>query len=560
MTGLDPSVRAELDGHLQFLYGEGAGAVATALAELVTRYAARLSGPGLRRVWREADVVLITYADSIRTPGEPPLRTLARVLPDLAPEVPTVHLLPFYPSTSDDGFSVVDYLRVDPAVGTWADVAALRERVELMFDAVVNHVSAHSDWFRGFLAGDERYREWFITVPDGTDVSQVVRPRTLPLLTPFDTARGTELVWTTFSADQIDLNYAHPDVLLAVVGVLLEYVARGATVIRLDAVTYLWKRLGTSSVHLPETHRVIRLLRTVLDAVAPSTTLITETNVPHAENVSYFGDGHDEAQLVYNFALPPLVLHSFLTSDATALTRWASALETPSTETCFFNFLASHDGVGVRGAEGILTDDQLRRLASRVEAHGGLVGYRSLPDGSAVPYELNVNYYDALNDPASDEPLATRVARFVTAQAIMLALPGVPGIYVHSLFGSRGWPEGVARTGANRTINRAALDRDELVAELADPSGRRARVLAAYRRLLAVRGSCAAFAPQAPARVVDLGPGLFALERDAGAERVLCVHNVTGTPEPLPHPGKDLLTDVVVTAVPAWGTVWVEVD
>lgn len=557
MSAPDPRVSARLARHLRFLYGDRGDAAASALADLMAEYAGRLGASDRRRAWTERDAVLISYADSIRTPGEAPLRTLASVLPDLAPEVPTVHLLPFYPWTSDDGFSVIDYTAVDPAVGTWADVAALGERVDLMFDAVVNHVSASSAWFRGFLGGDPAYLRWFITVPEGTDVSEVVRPRTLPLLTPFETSRGTELVWTTFSADQVDLNYAEPDVLLAVVRVLLEYVARGATVIRLDAVTYLWKRLGTGCVHLPETHEVIRLLRTVLDAVAPQVTLITETNVPHAENVSYFGDGHDEAQLVYNFALPPLVLHSFVAQDAAALAGWAAGLAAPSDDTRFFNFLASHDGIGIRGAEGILTDEQLRGLASRVEAHGGLVGYRSLPDGSAVPYELNVNYFDALNDPASDEPVATQVARFMTAQAIMLSLPGVPGIYVHSLFGSRGWPEGVSLTGANRTINRAKLDRDTLLDELADPTGRRARVLHAYRRLLTVRSSRAAFDPRAESRVVDLGPGLFSLERGGGSERVLCVHNVTGGTRPLPVGVRfDLLTDAEVAEVPPWGTVW----
>lgn len=552
-----PAAVADL---LEFLYGPQEGpATASRLAVLLDAYRPRLTRGGGRREWTQADAVLITYGDSVRTPAEAPLATLASVLPEITGGlVPTVHLLPFYPSTSDDGFSVVDYLAVDPSLGTWADVMRLGERAELMFDAVINHVSASSSWFRDFLAG-AGHADWFLTVPEGADTSQVVRPRTLPLLTPFDTARGPLLVWTTFSADQVDLDYRTPAVLLSVVEVLLQYVARGASVIRLDAVTYLWKRLGTSCVHLPETHAVIRLVRAVLDELAPQVTLITETNVPHAQNVSYFGDGHGEAQLVYNFALPPLVLHSFLTRDASALSAWASALATPSDETHFFNFLASHDGVGVRGAEDILSPADLARLGATVEAHGGLVGYRTLSDGTAVPYELNVNYFDALNDPDAGEDVTVQVDRFLTAQSIMLTLPGVPGIYLHSLVGSRGWSEGVTLTGAGRTINREKLDRDELLAELQSAGGRRHLVNAGFRRMLRVRAAQRAFAPGAPAAVVPLGPGAFALARGEGSDRILCVHNVTEADLPLPAgPRHDLLTDTSVARVPARGVVWLK--
>lgn len=554
------TVRLDL---LRFLYGDAAAAVDAALADLIARHAeASDAAPALersRRRWDHRDAILITYADSIRSPGEAPLSVLASVLPTITGSlIPTVHLLPFYPSSSDDGFSVVDYLAVDPDVGTWDDVARLCTRTDLMFDAVINHVSARSAWFQGFLR-DDGHRNWFITVPPGTDTSQVVRPRTLPLLTEFVTARGPELVWTTFSPDQIDLNYAHPPVLLAMVDVLLTYVARGATVIRLDAVTYLWKRLGTSCVHLPETHQVIRLFRSVLDEVAPWVTLITETNVPHDENVSYFGDGHGEAQMVYNFALPPLVLHSFGAQDGSALSRWAQTLTTPSQDTGFFNFLASHDGIGVRGAEAILTPAELSALGARAERHSGLVGYRTLADGSSTPYELNINYFDALSDPAAGEPLQVQVARFMTAQAIMLSLPGVPGIYVHSLLGSRGWPEGVALTGANRSINRERLDRDVLLGDIAEATGRRAAVLTGFHRLLGLRRRHRAFDPQAPSRVLGMGPSLFALERGEGDDRVVCLHNVTGVAEPLARAGHDLITDADVTDVPAWGTRWLEV-
>jgi sucrose phosphorylase len=555
---------------LAFVYGESAAAeTLPRLEALLEAYADRLTTPTSRYRWSERDAVLITYADNLRRPGERPLQTLTALLGAVTGDaVNAVHLLPFFPSTSDDGFSVADYLAVDPACGTWADVERLAGRTRLMFDAVVNHMSASHAWFQGFLAGDPRYASYAITESPETDLSQVVRPRTSPLLTRFETARGGEHVWTTFSADQIDLNYANPAVLLDMIRVLLEYVHRGADILRLDAVTYLWKQAGTTSVHLPETHRVIQLIRRVLDALAPQVTIITETNVPHDENVSYFGDGHNEAQLVYNFALPPLVLHSFVSGDATALSTWAATLASPSSDTCFFNFLASHDGIGVRGAEAMLSVPEVQALAARAEAHGGLVGYRSLTDGTAVPYELNVNYFDALSDPASTESVTVQVARFLTAQAIMLAVPGVPGIYLHSLVGSRGWPEGVALTGHNRTTNREKLDGDRLLDELADPGHRRSLVNTGYRSLLDARRVRAAFDPAAPARVVTVDPRLFVIERGSGSDAVVCVHNVTGEAVPYDLEGYGIIAAVDADPsgspvgeryeeiVPPWSTRW----
>ena len=277
------------------------------------RSAARLSSPSGSPVERlsERDAILITYGDQVQSPPRLPLTVLADFCNRyLAGLVSGVHLLPFYPWTSDDGFSVRNYRVVDPALGDWRAVARFRRRFRLMFDAVINHVSARHAWFRGFRRGDSRYRNHFIVVEGNPDLSQVVRPRALPLLTRFETPTGEKAVWTTFSEDQIDLNFANPEVLLEIIDTLLLYVQHGAEFIRLDAIAYLWKEIGTPCIHLPQTHRIVQLLRAVLDEVAPHVMLITETNVPHADNVSYFGDGYDEAQMVYNFALPPLVLHT----------------------------------------------------------------------------------------------------------------------------------------------------------------------------------------------------------------------------------------------------------
>lgn len=494
-----------------------------------SRKPVRASSETLRPMPTERDVVLITYGDQIQEAGKPPLQSLHEVIETHAGDVlNSIHILPFYPYTSDDGFSVVDYRQVNPDLGSWEDVQQLGSRFRLMFDAVINHISASSPWFQAFLRGEAPYTDYFIAVDPAIDLSAVVRPRTLPLLTAFETAQGRRHVWTTFSADQIDLNFASPDLLIEVLDTLLFYVEQGAQLMRLDAIGFMWKEIGTSCIHLPQVHALIQAMRAMLDLAAPDVLLITETNVPHRENISYFGDGANEAQMVYNFTLPPLTLHAFHAQDATALTEWASALAAPSTQTTFFNFMASHDGVGVRPLEGILSKAEIDALVERTLQHGGLVNYRNNPDGTKSAYELNIVYFDALSDPAGEEPLSTQIDRFLASQAILLSMAGVPGIYVHSLFGSRNWREGVALTQHNRTINRRKFERRALEAALDDPDSLPHRVFARYRRLIDVRTGDSAFHPNAGQQVIRLDPALFSFIRTAAdGHRVLCIHNVT---------------------------------
>ncbi len=530
-----------LRAHLISLYGPTTGSVVfDELRALMKRYAARLAravrGHGVGKGdLSERDAIPITSGDQVRAPVGSPLSVLADFCDErLAGLVSGVHLLPFYPSSSDDGFSVKNYRAVDPALGDWEAVGRLGRSFRLMFDAVINHVSAQSAWFRAFLLGDPHYQNHFVVVEGDADLSGVVRPRALPLLTKFNTPSGDaqRAVWTTFSDDQIDLNYRNPAVLLEIIETLLFYVAHGAEFLRLDAIAYLWKEIGTPCIHLPQTHWIIQLFRAVLDEVAPHVMLITETNVPHADNLSYFGDGRNEAQMVYNFALPPLTLHAFRMGSARALSEWAASLALPSDRVTFFNFLASHDGIGLNPARGILPEAEIEALVQHVLAHGGLVSYKHNADGSQSPYELNVNYFDALSDPGGGEPLETQADRFIAAQAIMLSLVGLPGIYFHSLFGSRGWPEGVTQTGRNRTLNRQKLEQAALESELADPASLRHQVFSRYARLLKARASSPAFHPHGRQRIMECGEVVFAVLRRSpdGGERVLCLHNVSGGP------------------------------
>lgn len=522
--------------HMVFIYGEmQAEAIYPRIDERLQRFRAdhpelTASDPADRL--SEKDTILITYADMVRQAGEAPLRSLSRFLRNYVGDViSTIHVLPFFPYSSDDGFSVIDYKQVNPDFGDWEDIARLGEDFRLMFDAVVNHISAGSAWFQGFLQGDPNFDEYFTVVDEGADLSRVFRPRATPVLTPFETPSGKKLVWTTFSTDQIDLNFANPEVLLEVIEILLFYVTHGAEFIRLDAVTFIWKEIGTDCINLPRTHRIIQSIRTIFDLVAPKVAVITETNVPHKDNISYFGDGTNEAQMVYNFALPLLTLNSFYKGDVSVLADWASTLDTPSRQATFFNFLAGHDGIGMMPVRDLLSRENLEEVVERTKRLGGNVSYKSNADGSQSPYELNINFLDALEDPDAPEPDTGRVVnRFLAAQSVMLALRGVPGIYFHSLFGSRNWAEGVEQTGRYRTINRQKLDREQLENELTDPSSLRAQVFEGYRHLLQVRKDNPAFHPLGGQRVLHVGKTIFALVRTSttGGNHTLCLHNVTG--------------------------------
>jgi glycosidase len=526
---------------LKALYGEAtAASLREELAALMT--ATRpTAGAAPAIELSERATLMITYADQLREPGVAPAATLAEFAKArLADVISGVHLLPFFPWSSDDGFSVKDFFGVDPIFGAWSDIEQFRPEFDLMFDAVFNHMSAEGEWFQKFCADEPAFRDFFVTVSGNPDLSLVVRPRALPLLTEFQTTRGPEKVWTTFSADQVDLNFKNPQVLLASLRALLFYVARGARFIRLDAIAYLWKEIGTTCIHLEQTHQIIQLMRAVLDEVAPGVRLITETNVPHRDNISYFGDGTNEAQLVYNFALPPLVLHSIATGNAEKLTRWAATLETPSPQTTFFNFLASHDGIGLNPARGILSQAEIDALVARALAHGGYISYKHNSDGSKSPYEMNVTYFDALSSPERNEPVELQVKRFLVAHAIMFSLAGVPGIYFHSLFGSRNDRAGAESSGIPRRINRQKLARKSLEAELADPGSLRARVFSGMRHWLEKRRASRAFAPGAAQQILTLDPRVFALVREprGGHERQLCLHNVSGDAVALPAGGE----------------------
>jgi glycosidase len=534
--------RARIRSRLRSLYGQESVDWERRIFECVEQH--QFSSSARNCLWDERDIVLITYPDQISESGSPPLKSLSDFLVGhrLDELIRMIHVLPFFPSSSDDGFSVMDYSEVEPKFGGWEDIRRLGSRFDLMVDLVINHASSQSKWFKKCLEGQTPYDHYFLAADPSLDWSKVVRPRALPFLTPFETATGKRFFWTTFSPDQIDLNFANPQVLLEFIETLLLYIRQGARVIRLDAIAYLWKQSDTPCIHLPQTHEVVKLLRDLVGYLAPHVLLITETNVPHQENVSYFGQG-DESHLVYQFSLPPLLMDAMLCGDAGALNAWLASLEFPALGCNYLNFTASHDGIGVRPLEGLIPDDRFAAMLERIEALGGLVSKRRQSDGSEVPYELNISYLSAMGDANGMErgmELDLQVRRFMTTQGLMLAMRGIPAVYFHSLVGSTNDSEGARLSGIPRRINRRKFRRDELENQIQDGDSLSGKVFAEYCRLLSIRVRQPAFHPDADQEILDTGhPWLVAFRRRSleDRQRLLVMANVSRQPGRVALPG-----------------------
>ncbi|HGY3717421.1 TPA: sugar phosphorylase [Citrobacter gillenii] len=516
--------------------------------------------------WDESDVVLITYADQFHSADKKPLLTFNQFYNEwLKSTFSHVHLLPFYPWSSDDGFSVIDYHQVAEETGEWNDIKQLSQSSRLMFDFVCNHMSAKSEWFNNYLQQVDGYENFFIAMDPKTDLSNVTRPRALPLLSPFTLKDNTvRHLWTTFSDDQIDLNYENPAVLLAMVDVLLSYLEQGADYVRLDAVGFMWKEPGTTCIHLEKTHQLIKLFRAIADYAAPGTAIITETNVPHKDNISYFGNGRDEAHMVYQFSLPPLVLHAIQRQDTTVLCQWAQSLVLPSRETTWFNFLASHDGIGLNPLRGLLAEDEILQLVTELQQEGALVNWKNNPDGSRSPYEINVTYMDALTpkNRSDDE----RISRFVLAHAILLSFPGVPAIYIQSVLGSRNDYKNVEALGYNRAINRKKYQLKQIEKELGDENSLRYAIYHEQSRLVDVRRKNKAFHPDGTFEINSVTPAVMEIKRTAETgEEIIGLFNVSGQPQTITidiKNGFDLIGETNVSAgeltLHAWQVMWVK--
>jgi sucrose phosphorylase len=528
-------VSHQLKPLLQRIYPEDlATRLATEIFDLIQDTLCPSGQENLKK-WNHNNVLLITYGDSVIDGQRPPLEVLAEFLEKyLEGTVTGIHILPFFPYSSDDGFAVIDYLQVNPELGDWEQVKRIAQHFNLMVDLVINHVSSQHEWFQQFKAGELPGRHYFVTGDPSEDLSEVVRPRSSPLLTPVETAEGVRHVWTTFSADQVDVDFKNPDVLIEYVKIIVAYVQAGARYIRLDAVGFLWKKRGTNCMHLPETHAMVRLFREILQMIDPGIALITETNVPNRENLSYFGN-RNEAHMIYNFSLPPLLLNALLQGRSDHLKTWMMSMPPAPIGCAYFNFTASHDGIGMRPAEGLLTEDEYAQLIDTMRKHGGKISMRTRPDGSQSPYEINISLFDALKGTVKGED-QWQVERFLCSQTIMMALEGIPAFYIHSLLATHNYAEGVEKTGHNRTINRYKWDLNTLEVALADPATPHAKVLKELTRLIKIRRQQTAFHPNATQYTLHpLNRALFAFWRQSLTrdQSIFSVHNLSDEPQEL---------------------------
>ena len=478
--------------------------------------------------WDQTDIAMITYADTIREDDVVPLRVLHKTLEALFKEIiSAVHILPYFPFSSDDGFAVMDYKEVNEAHGDWNDVAEIARDYHLMSDIVINHCSCRSGWFENFRKGVEPGKDYFFTASLDDDLSAVVRPRTHPLLKEVETADGVKYVWCTFSHDQVDLDFRNPKVLLEMIKIVRFYLDRGIRIFRLDAVAFLWKVVGTSCLNLDQTHEVVRLIRTLIEHIRSDAMIITETNIPNRENLSYFGNAN-EAHCVYNFSLPPLLLNTLITGDCHYLKQWMMSMPPAQHGTAYFNFIASHDGIGLRPAEGLMSEGEIETLTNTMQAFGGKISWRSGLGGETRPYEVNIALYDALKGTvAGKDDLGED--RFVCAHAIMLALEGIPAFYIHSLLATGNDYERLESTKRNRTINRHRWQYDDLINALNDDQTQHARVYKTLRQLISIRRQQDAFHPNATQFTLHLGNQIFGFWRQSMDRRqsIFCINNIT---------------------------------
>ncbi len=536
--------RQRMLGRLSFLYGEAEGEKWMPELERIIKVhhahktdelieAEKYFDPKER--FTEKDMILITYGDMIHGEGNTPLAILHNFVNTYnRGAINTLHILPFFPYSSDRGFAVVDFKTVDPNLGTWEDILNMAGDYDLMFDGVLNHCSSRSQMFREFLRGNPRFQHFFISYesPDELTLDQrskIFRPRTSDILTKFHTINGPRYVWTTFSEDQIDINFRNPEALLSVIEGLLFYVRRGADILRLDAVTYIWAEPGTECVHLPETHEIVKLLRDVFGVAAPNVAIITETNVPHKDNVSYFGNGYDEAHMVYNFALPPLVLFTFYTENAATLSKWAQNLKVDSDVATFFNILDTHDGIGLMGVKGILSNEDIDFIIRKAREHGALVSYKMTENHTEEPYEINSTWWSAFNRGNTDENIALQVKRYLASRSIALVLQGVPSLYAHGALGTPNDHELAKKTKHNRDINRSVIDSKAAPAGLKDPHSKISLIRLYGSRLNLTRTAHRAFHPHGHQQVLMISSDVFMVLRTSPEkdQHILTMTNVT---------------------------------
>ena len=380
-----------------------------------------------------------------------------------------LHVLPFYYPVdgSDAGFDPIDHSRVDPSLGGWDDIASLAQTLPLMADLIVNHVSSHSEAFQSVRQEGQASSFWplFLTMarifPTGateSDLLQIKRPRPSLPFTRITLENGSSrLFWTTFSSHQIDIDVESSLAGDYLAEVLDQLKAAGIRWVRLDAVGYAIKRAGSSCFLLPETYRFISWLSQEVRARGMEALVECHANPDDLIELAAVTDW------VYDFALPPLILHTLFKSDCNALVKWLEIMP----HNCV-TVLDTHDGIGIadiRGdeeADGLLSAAEIDELVEEIHRRTGGQSRAATGEGARNVdiYQVNTTYFDALGKSATD---------YLIARAIQLFAPGIAQIYYVGLLAGSNDMTLLAQTGVGRDINRHVYSPKEIDAALERP-------------------------------------------------------------------------------------------
>ncbi len=484
--------------------------------------------PKKKKSISEKTTLVICYGDSVYSEKNKSIRVFKNFFQKkLKNYFNTIHFLPFYPSSSDSGFAVKDHYKIDSKLGNWFDIKSFSKKSDIMADMVINHSSARGLWFKNFLKAKRPGKDYFLTIDSKFNTSKVVRPRDHKLLKKIDIFNKTDYLWRTFSPDQLDLNFKNPAVLLRFIKIMINLINHGVTIFRLDAIAYLWKESGTKCINLNKTHEIIKLLRVISGLLNTQTLIVTETNLPEKENLSYFGK-NDEANWIYNFSLPPLLIHAFLFENNSYLYNWSKKLPRSKKGNCYLNFIASHDGIGMRPTEGLLSSKALKDFLYRLKKNGSKFSYRKIQNKSKKIYEANITVFDALKKTNYDNGKFS-FERYISAHSIMIAFEGVPAVYFNSIFGTSNDEAKFVITGNNRDVNRYKWNLKNISNKLNNKDSKEYYFYKKISNLLSIKKKQKAFHPNASRENINLGPKIFCFKRESinKKQTIICITNLS---------------------------------
>ena len=478
-------------------------------------------------LWSEKDFLLITYADSIKKNNQKNFTTLNSFLKKYCKEFSYIHILPFFPFSSDDGFAVEDYKKIKIEHGSWKDLKKITKTFDIMVDLVINHCSSKNKLFKNFLEDKNPGKDFFINSEKKFPKSnKIVRPRSSDLSKKVLVDGKNTYVWCTFGHDQVDFDFRNPNVLLYFFEIIKFYLDQDIKALRLDAVAFLWKELGTRCINLPQTHNIIRLIRLIIDRFYNKTLVITETNIPSHENLTYFGN-NNEAHCIYNFSLAPLLIHAVVSGNSFYLKKWSRGMPPAQENNSYLNFLSTHDGIGMRPVEGILPENEIQKYFNFFKKQGGLFSYRTNAGKKSV-YEVNITLLEAFKECYNGKDKFF-LERFILAHTILFSMEGIPAIYIQNYLGSKNDNAKVKKTNSFRSINRRNWNFDSLVKIFKNKSNINSKILHSLNRLMVLRKKQIAFHPNATQFTLQLGDIFFGIWRQSidRSQSIFCISNLT---------------------------------